>query len=171
MGYGIFDMGQKPWTQTADLSMDALRFAGTMAAARDKKINQTSTTHSETKTSGGRGGIGGVLGSVVGGIAGSFIPGIGTAIGTTLGSMVGGGLGGAIDGGGAGALQGAGFGLAYGSSNTGRELTGGVKDLFKSTENAIGNPSTGSLMNGWSTGKNSMFDSTLPKVPSFGWER
>ena len=108
MGYGIFDMGQKPWTQTADLSMDALRLAGTMAAARDKKINQTSTTHSETKTSGGRGGIGGVLGSVVGGIAGSFIaPGVGTA----LGSMIGGGLGGAIDGGGTGALQG---GLALG---------------------------------------------------------
>lgn len=120
MGYGIFDMGQKPWTQTADLSMDALRLAGTMAAARDKKINQTSTTHSETKTSGGRGGIGGVLGSVVGGIAGNFIaPGVGTA----LGSMIGGGLGGAIDGGGTGALQGAGIGLAYGSSGIGSDIS------------------------------------------------
>lgn len=51
-----------------------------MAAARDKKINQTSTTHSETKTSGGRGGIGGVLGSVVGRDSGNFTaPGVGTA--------------------------------------------------------------------------------------------
>ena len=157
MGYGIFDMGQKPWTQTADLRMDALRLAGTLAAARDKKINQTSTTHSETKTSGGRGGIGGVLGSVVGGIAGSFIaPGVGTA----LGSMIGGGLGGAIDGGGTGALQGAGIGLAYGSSGIGSDISTGATDNIKKmfggentgNDGSIGNPSTGSIMNGWSSG-------------------
>ncbi len=157
MGYGIFDMGQKPWTQTADLSMDALRLAGTMAAARDKKINQTSTTHSETKTSGGRGGIGGVLGSVVGGIAGSFIaPGVGTA----LGSMIGGGLGGAIDGGGTGALQGAGIGLAYGSSGIGSDISTGATDNIKKmfggentgNDGSIGNPSTGSIMTSWSSG-------------------
>ena len=157
MGYGIFDMGQKPWTQTADLSMDALRLAGPMAAARDKKINQTSTTHSETKTSGGRGGIGGVLGSVVGGIAGSFIaPGVGTA----LGSMIGGGLGGAIDGGGTGALQGAGIGLAYGSSGIGSDISTGATDNIKKmfgggntgNDGSIGNPSTGSITNGWSSG-------------------
>ena len=157
MGYGIFDMGQKPWTQTADLSMDAPRLAGTMSAARDKKINQTSTTHSETKTSGGRGGIGGVLGSVVGGIAGSFIaPGVGTA----LGSMIGGGLGGAIDGGGTGALQGAGIGLAYGSSGIGSDISTGATDNIKKmfggentgNDGSIGNPSTGSIMNGWSSG-------------------
>lgn len=155
MGYGIFDMGQKPWTPTANLSMDALRLAGTMAAARDKKINQTSTTHSETKTSGGRGGIGGVLGSVVGGVAGSFV---GSPM---LGSMLGGAIGGAFDGGGgAGIAQGAGIGLAYGASGIGSDIsnnaTDNIKKMFGSgnsgNETAIGNPSTGSIMNGWSSG-------------------
>lgn len=74
--------------------------------------------------------------------------------------MIGGGLGGAIDGGGTGALQGAGIGLAYGSSGIGSDISTGATDNIKKmfgggntgNDGSIGNPSTGSIMNGWSSG-------------------
>lgn len=125
-GAGLFQMAPYQWTDTAGLSMRGLELAGKMAAAHDKKINQTQTT---TK-SGGSSGLGSTLGSIAGGVLGSMIPGVGTGIGTMIGSSLGGALGGAIDGGSAGAAAGlaGGFGLGMGlaGSDTWTEGMGGM---------------------------------------------
>ena len=111
---GLISMAPYQWTNTAGLSMEGLKVAGQMAAARDKQIKQTTTQ--KTKTSGGS-GLGGVIGSALGGIAGSVVPGVGTM----LGASIGGALGGAIDGGSSGAAQGAGMGLGMGTSLAGSD--------------------------------------------------
>ena len=157
-------MAPKGWTNAADLAVQAQDTALRAAAARDKKVQTTTTT--KTKSSGGV--LGGALGTI-GTIAGGMLGG---STGAMIGGTLGGAIGGGIDGGGLGSVTGAAGGLAtgFGAGQSGffdqlgwgKAASSGMKSSAPATTNASSYDFSKNVGTGLGFAKNS-------RDYNFGW--